>query len=144
MYVTSRGEVKCLDAQGYYDGEVTYRIDQSVRPIMVDLEVVTGPRYTLEAFEIRYVGESTDTSDLPSDLAPLGIDLGMPARAPAIVSFSSRSGSAPQSATRRSCAVLVRCAALPDPTSCRRGRSWRSCSRRRHSSRVRSIQSRRP
>ena len=74
-----------LRSEGYYDGEVDYRIDQSVRPLMVDLQVVTGTRYRLEAYEIRYTGPLADKSGLPKDLATLGIQPGMPARAPAIV-----------------------------------------------------------
>ena len=74
-----------LRSEGYYEAAVRPRIDDQARPVSVTIEVETGPRYEIAAFEVIYEGtDLPDPSERP-DLKELGIETGMAARAPDVV-----------------------------------------------------------
>jgi translocation and assembly module TamA len=74
-----------LRSEGYYEAELRPRIDEEKRPVEVTIEIETGPRYRLAAFELGYLGASPPPEERRPSLAELGIESGQPARAPAIV-----------------------------------------------------------
>jgi len=74
-----------LRSEGYYDAEIGLDIDSEASPVRVRLAIDHGPRYTLAAYEIAYTGETAPAADQRPALAEIGISLGMPARAPAVV-----------------------------------------------------------
>src|SRR3546814_2288006 len=53
--------------------------------VQVRLDIDSGPRYRLAAYEIDYVGAAAPEEDLRPTLAGIGIEPGMPARAPVVV-----------------------------------------------------------
>lgn len=72
-----------LRSEGFYAGSVTFEIDEDSRPILIDVSVDPGPVYLLTDFDIDF--GSGAAPGLPRDLTALGIELGRPARAPAIL-----------------------------------------------------------
>ena len=74
-----------LRSEGYYDASIGMSIE-SEAPVQVRLIIDSGQRYELAAYEIEYVGTAAapDEASRPT-LPEIGIDLGMPARAPAVV-----------------------------------------------------------
>ncbi len=87
------GDVKRLEAvlksDGYYDGNVDYRIDATADPVIVTLTVARGDPYRLESFDIVYVDERHD-DDLPVSPQELGVQLGRRVRAPDVVASEAR------------------------------------------------------
>ena len=81
---------KVLRSEGYYDGRVTYRIDDTQKPVQVFMDVVPGDRYTLKDFTIRYSGAGADDPQLPRDAQALGVTMGEPARAEAVAGARRR------------------------------------------------------
>lgn len=79
---------KALRSEGFYDAAIELSIDEDARPVAVTLDVATGPVYLLEDYDIRYLGEAPPPEARP-DLDALGLHIGMPARAPAIVAAES-------------------------------------------------------
>jgi translocation and assembly module TamA len=87
------GDIKRLEAvlnsDGYYDGEVDYRVDASTDPVTVTVIVLRGDPYRLESFDILYVdGQSYE--DLPTEPRELGVQLNRRVRAPDIVAAENR------------------------------------------------------
>jgi translocation and assembly module TamA len=78
-----------LKSQGYYDGTVDYRIDDTVEPVLVTLIVKRGAPYLLEQYEIVYRGDAP-TQGLPRTPEDVGVELGRRARASVIVEGQSR------------------------------------------------------
>jgi translocation and assembly module TamA len=74
-----------LRSEGYYDAKIPLDIDSEAQPVRVRLAIDHGPRYTLAAYEVAYTGETAPAADQRPALAEIGISLGMPARAPAVV-----------------------------------------------------------
>lgn len=74
-----------LRSEGYYDGTIDLAVDTAVQPAAVRLQIDIGPRYRLAAYEIAYDNGDAPPADARPELETLGIDLGMAARAPAVV-----------------------------------------------------------
>jgi len=79
---------KALRSEGFYDAAVDISVDQDATPVIVTVSIETGPVYLLADYVMRYVGEAPP-ADAQPDLATLGLHIGMPARAPAIVAAES-------------------------------------------------------
>lgn len=75
-----------LRSEGYYQPEVTLDIDEDSAPVAVTLQVAAGPRYSLGAYDITFDGNPPPAETEQPGLQEIGITLGMPARAPAVVS----------------------------------------------------------
>lgn len=74
-----------LRSEGYYEAVVDTKIDDQKEPVPVTVEVATGPRYRLSAYVLTYEGvDLPEPAEQPS-LTELGLEIGMPARAPDIV-----------------------------------------------------------
>jgi translocation and assembly module TamA len=73
-----------LRSEGYYDGEVDYRLDEEGSPVVVTLVIQRGDPYLIQDYDIVYTGD-LDPSGLPTDPAELGVELGRRARASLIV-----------------------------------------------------------
>lgn len=73
-----------LRSEGFYAAEVTTDLDESASPAVVTVSVTTGTLYLLSDYQVLYEGNPAPEPDPASDLAGLGLDLGMPARAPDI------------------------------------------------------------
>jgi len=87
------GDIKRLEAvlrsDGYYDGDVDYRIDAQTQPVQVTVIVSRGDPYRLESFDITYVDDK-DYEDLPRGPMELGVQLNRRVRAPDIVAAENR------------------------------------------------------
>lgn len=87
------GDIKRLEAvlrsDGYYDGEVDYRIDARKEPVQVTVIVSRGDPYRLESFDIVYEGENS-YEDLPRNPRELGVQLNRRVRAADIVAAENR------------------------------------------------------
>jgi len=46
-----------LRSEGYYAGEVTYRVDSTQQPVRIHLDVVPGPQFRLRRFDVTYAGQ---------------------------------------------------------------------------------------
>lgn len=77
-----------LRSEGFYNATVELTIDERAQPAAVALAVATGPVYLLADYTIRYLGEPPPAVAQPG-LEALGLHIGMPARAPAIVAAES-------------------------------------------------------
>lgn len=74
-----------LRSEGYYQSEVNFDIDGNVTPAEVTLKITPGPRYTLAAYDVTYDGNPPPAEPDQLALKEIGIELGMAARAPAVV-----------------------------------------------------------
>ena len=74
-----------LRSEGYYQSDIDLDIDSRSRPAKVTLQIDPGPRYRLEAYDSTYDGNPPPAEADQFDLEEIGIELGMPARAPAVV-----------------------------------------------------------
>jgi translocation and assembly module TamA len=79
--------LKVLEAYGYYEGKVNIQIQEFSNQVEVIVRIDPGPRYQLEAFDIRLYCKSPDT---PNDcchvsLADAGVHLHKPAQTEAIL-----------------------------------------------------------
>lgn len=74
-----------LRSEGYYRSIIDLAIDSDVRPAKVTLEIDPGPRYSLAAYNIAVTGNPPPGEAEQPDLQEIGIELGMPARAPVVV-----------------------------------------------------------
>ncbi len=87
------GDIKRLQAvlksDGYYDGEVDYRIDPRSEPVTVTLIISRGDPYRLESFDIVYHGDES-YQGLPSDSRELGVQINRRVRAPDVVAAENR------------------------------------------------------
>lgn len=78
-----------LRSEGFYDGEVAYRIEAERRPVLAVLEVHRGRPYRLAAFEVRYAGDEPPP-DIAASAESLGLTPGERARAPEVVAAQDR------------------------------------------------------
>ena len=74
-----------LRSEGYYDAKIGLDIDGEARPVQVRLTIDNGPRYTLAAYEVDYTAAMAPQEASRPTFEEIGISLGMPARAPAVV-----------------------------------------------------------
>src|SRR3546814_15469736 len=74
-----------LRSEGYYDATIDLSIDGDARPVQVRLDIDSGPRYRLAAYEIDYVGAAAPEEELRPTVAGSGSEPGMPSRAPGVV-----------------------------------------------------------
>ena len=81
--------LEVLRSQGFYDAEITPRIDSSVTPAEVQLAVDTGVLYLLGDFAIDY-GDVDDRQGLITDLDDLDLHLGLPAEGATVVAGQNR------------------------------------------------------
>jgi len=73
-----------LRSEGFYDSEVSYRIDAESRPVLVTLDVRTGPAYRISRYEIVYEDQVPEV-DRPGVAGAVGVVPGTRARASEIV-----------------------------------------------------------
>ena len=77
---------KALRSQGFYDSKVEVRIDREADPVMVTIDVATGPVYVLGEIAIAYTQDIREQIPVPRDIGDVaGLTTGMDARAPRIV-----------------------------------------------------------
>lgn len=85
----ARGDMErlqtALRSEGFYAGEVQYEIDRGTAPVTVTVEVSTGVQYLLAAYDVQYQASPPPPEDVQPSLDDLGLHLGMPAKAPAIL-----------------------------------------------------------
>jgi translocation and assembly module TamA len=74
-----------LRSEGYYDAQIGLEINTNVSPAEVRLDIDNGPRYALASYEIEYLESGPPAQGVRPTLPEIGITLGMPARAPAVV-----------------------------------------------------------
>ncbi len=76
---------RALGGEGYYDAGVAAAVEEATddEPATVTFVVTLGPRYTLDAVDIRVVGDPGAFT--PPSLAELGLELGAPAVAQAVL-----------------------------------------------------------
>lgn len=74
-----------LRSEGYYRSAIELEIDSDVRPAQVTLEIEPGQRYSLAAYNIAVTGNPPPGEAEQPGLQEIGIELGMPARAPVVV-----------------------------------------------------------
>lgn len=79
-----------LRSEGFYASEIGFRIEERAKPVKVTLDVSTGPLYLLKDYTIRYVPEPPADKRLPREPEAVGVELGTPARAQAIVAAQRR------------------------------------------------------
>jgi translocation and assembly module TamA len=78
-----------LRSEGFYASALEQRIDTDSDPVKVTIAVATGPLYLLEDYQVNYE-DAPPRPDPAANLAALGIEIGMAARAPAIVEAQRR------------------------------------------------------
>ncbi len=76
---------KTLRSDGFYAAQVRYDIDHDTKPVKITVEVSTGIQYLLADYDVRYENSPPPEADVRPDLEDLGLHIGMPARAPAIL-----------------------------------------------------------
>ncbi len=85
----AEGDIERLDtalrSEGYYQSKIDLEVDSETVPAEVTLRITTGPRYKLQTYDITFDGNPPPTEAEQPSLAEIGIELGMPARAPAVV-----------------------------------------------------------
>lgn len=81
---------KVLRSEGYYDAQLTYRMETQEQPVGVFVDIAVGPRYLLEEYTIRYSGPGSGEADLPQDVGSIGVTLGQPARAATVADARQR------------------------------------------------------
>ncbi|MGE5517157.1 MAG: autotransporter assembly complex protein TamA [Bacteroidota bacterium] len=74
-----------LRAEGYYAGTASFTVDESKHPAAVKITVDAGPRFRLEAFNVRTDAAAGQPEPEPVPFADLGLEIGQPARAQAVV-----------------------------------------------------------
>lgn len=79
-----------LRSEGYYAAEILLDIETDDRPAKVTLRITPGTRYSLGAYDIRYVESTPPVDNVQPRLEAIDIQIGMPARAPAIVAAERR------------------------------------------------------
>lgn len=80
-----------LQSEGYYGALLHTRFDFGASPPQVALDISTGPRYKIAAFDILYTEQRTlHDGDLPASGADVGLAAGAPARAGDILAAEGR------------------------------------------------------
>lgn len=82
--------VEVLRAEGYYAGTVAFTVDESRQPAQVGVTVAPGPRFALEAFNVRLDHAADQPTPEPVPIADLGLAIGEPARAETVVRAQAR------------------------------------------------------
>jgi translocation and assembly module TamA len=77
--------VEVLRSEGYYDGRASFTMDEAAQPVAVAVTVDAGPRYAIEAFNVRLDHAADQPEPEPVPIADLGIGIGDPARAQSVV-----------------------------------------------------------
>src|SRR5918996_695984 len=80
--------LQALRSRGYYGGAIEVRYDRNRDPVQVVFEVEPGPVYRLR--EIRLEVEPPDPELRPPTAADLGLKVGQPAQAQAIIDAEGR------------------------------------------------------
>lgn len=78
-----------LRSEGFYDPTVESEIDVDARPVQIRLQVETGPRYTLETYEISYQGTPPEER-VRREVGEASVETGKPAEAKEIKAAESR------------------------------------------------------
>lgn len=81
--------LKALKAEGYYGASVAIEMDPDAEPISVVLRVAVGPVYRLDAVTVVSTDEAIAPPRLPT-AADLGIELGQPAAARAVINAEKK------------------------------------------------------
>lgn len=74
-----------LRAEGYYASTVVFQVDEQAQPAKVSVSVDSGPRFVLEAFNVRVDHAAGQPEPEPVPISELGIGIGDAARAQAVV-----------------------------------------------------------
>lgn len=74
-----------LRAEGYYAGQVSFTVDESRQPVAVAVTVDAGPRFVIEAFNVRLDHAAGQPEPEPVPIAELNVAIGDPARAQTVV-----------------------------------------------------------
>lgn len=78
-----------LRSEGFYDASLESRIDVDARPVQIELQVETGPRYTLDTYDIAYQG-TPPSERVRQEVAEASVGIGKPAEAEAIKTAEKR------------------------------------------------------
>jgi translocation and assembly module TamA len=78
-----------LASKGYYDPDIRFEVTGEAAPFKVDLSIAPGPRYTLAAYEIVYLGGAPEAPLGLPDVAESGLEIGEPAVADRIAGAES-------------------------------------------------------
>lgn len=80
-----------MRSEGYYEAEVTHKVDRDQQPYVITFDIAPGRRFHLAAYNIHYVGaDADDAPPPPENLESLGIKIGMAAKADDIVTAQTR------------------------------------------------------
>lgn len=74
-----------LRSEGYYAAQFSFAIDDKAQPAMVTVTLVPGAVFALEAFNVRVDASADTPPPKPVPLSDLGLAIGQPARAGAVV-----------------------------------------------------------
>ena len=80
--------LQALHSEAYYDAELRFEIDSSKNPVPVIFWIDPGARYRFAGFEIRHLSSGDyllPAENLRARLEELGLEVGAPARGPAIL-----------------------------------------------------------
>ncbi|HTH17706.1 MAG TPA: autotransporter assembly complex family protein [Magnetospirillum sp.] len=77
--------VEVLRSEGYYDGKASFTMDEDKRPVPVEVTIDAGPRYRIEAFNVRLDHAANQPEPEPVPISDLGLAIGEPARAQLVV-----------------------------------------------------------
>lgn len=77
--------LKALKAEGYYGARLTADIDEKAKPVRVTFQVALGLPYLLKSVEIETIGVDTKLRVKLPEPQELGLGLGKPAKARAIL-----------------------------------------------------------
>ncbi|WP_293947974.1 autotransporter assembly complex protein TamA [Sneathiella sp.] len=85
--VDVEGFMKVLRSEGYYGGEVAYKLEARDDLHVITFEITPGPLFRLTKFDINFKG----AGELPEKpaLSDIGIERGMPARSEPVVTAAS-------------------------------------------------------
>jgi len=81
---------RVLRSRGYYDSDITTEVAGDAPPYQVTVTIAPGDRFTLAAFDIAYAGGPPEHEAARANLGDLGIALGAPAVADAVVAGEAR------------------------------------------------------
>lgn len=74
-----------LRSEGHYAAQLSFAIDDKAQPAMVTVTLVPGAVFALEAFNVRVDASADTPPPKPVPLSDLGLAIGQPARAGAVV-----------------------------------------------------------
>ncbi|MFN2427936.1 MAG: autotransporter assembly complex family protein [Candidatus Binatia bacterium] len=82
--------LRVLRSRAYYEGTVTWEIDSSKRPAIVQMKVTRGNRYMLTRMDITGLPEKATDLATETGLATLGVVPGAPALAETVIGAENR------------------------------------------------------